>query len=123
MIIGPVKTLTIPAGANGSALTRVDLGRRYESCWIHSANSAGFAAGTTMKLRTSPKADIVETPLYELNSPQTEWSKTMPDSADGFNFVLTHLTGARYVKPYLSAVTDAAVTLSFMGVGRVNLGA
>jgi hypothetical protein len=123
MIIGPIVEVTIPLGADGSNLDAVDLGRRYESVMIMSEDSSGLAAGTTMKLRVSPRESIDPLPLYELNSPNTEYSKALPDSANGFAVVVTHLTGSRYVKPILSAVTDAAVTLKFMGVGRVNLGA
>jgi len=110
------KRFTIPNGATGVNVFRLDLGRPYGFHVIRIEDCTGFQAATTMSVKVAnddTPAQLMAT-LTEINEPGITWSKTMPTSG-AIQFVLTHAFGARYISFLLSQNSDGIINIDVYG--------
>lgn len=121
------KTFTIPSGATGSGVFRVDFDRPYAYFVIRIEDCGGFATNTTLSAQVANDDSPAQTmcDLYENNDPSTLWSKSVPVT-DGSTcqFLLTHAFGSRYIKFIASLNTTADVNIYVYGYDpAVSIGA
>lgn len=110
------KRFTIPSGATGSGVFRIDLARPYAYHVIRIENCAGFATNATLSVKAANDDSPAQTmcDVYENNDPSTLWSKSVPVTGT-CTFVLTHTFGARYLQFISSLATDADVHIDVYG--------
>lgn len=110
------KRFTIPSGATGSGVFRIDLVRPYAYHVIRIENCTGFATGATLSVKSANDDSPAQTmcDVYENNDPSTLWSKSVPVTGT-CTFVLTHTFGARYLQFISSLATDADVHIDVYG--------
>lgn len=107
---------TIPNGATGVNVFRLDLGRPYAFHVIRIEDCTGFQANTTISAKVAnddTPAQLMCT-LCEANEPSITWSKTMPTSG-AIEFMLTHAFGARYISFLLSQNSDGIINIDVYG--------
>lgn len=103
--ISPPFTFTIGIGADGSAVTPVDLEANYESVIVASANMSGIPAVTTLGAQVGFDATGTMYVLYDQNDPSTPWvsSGNLP-TAGTMAMELTLAKGVRRLRFILSQV-------------------
>lgn len=105
---------TIPNGANGSAITRLDMGKPYSYFVIRVENCSGFTSALTLKVANDDNPAQTLCDLYEVNDPSIKWSKT-PPTTGAIQFALTHAIGSRYLQFVTVSNTDAEVNIDVWG--------
>lgn len=106
-----VKTYTI---ANVATVgEQVDLGRPYAFILIMCANMTGIASGQ-LRLKGSPAEGIPLHDIYEQNTATLWGSGTLPTTGT-YSVFVTHAFGMRFLQPYLTANSDAALTFKIIG--------
>jgi hypothetical protein len=114
-----VGTFTIANGADGSAVTPIDLTRNYLYLLIVCEDDQYIAATTNLSAEVTYDDGDTPVPLYELNDPSTQWSKgALPTAGNGFAFVLTHALGAQEIRLILSNnASGGSVVFKIYGIG------
>jgi hypothetical protein len=112
------ETFTIPSGADGSAVTPVDLGQNYRLLGIYCADADGIPSGATLAAEVGLTAADSMADLYEQDDPSTVWGPSVPDTGTFF-FILTHAFGARRIRLVLSGNATADVTFTIYGFDAV----
>ena len=111
------KRFTITTGHNGTDVFRLDLGRPYAYLVIRIEDCSGFSSSASLSARVanddSPAQAMCD--LYELNDPNTIWSKSVPVTAVTCSFVLTHAFGARYIQFITSNNCEGTVNIDVYG--------
>lgn len=111
---------TIPNGATGASVFRIDLARPYAYHVIRIEDCTGFATNATISAQVANDDVPAQTmcDLYELNDPSTKWTKSVPTTG-AIQFTLTHAFGSRYIKFISSLNTDAIVNIDVYGYDPV----
>ncbi len=113
---GP-KTFTIADGADGSAVTPVDLEAGCKLIAITCADCQYVTAATNITAQVGFGASDGPFALYEQDDPGIEWSKGALPTTGTLAFLLTHATGARRLRLILSNNADGgAVVFSVWGL-------
>lgn len=107
---------TIPNGATGVNVFRLDLLRPYSFHIIRIEDCSGFQAGTTISAKVAnddTPAQLMCT-LCEANEPNITWSKDVPITGS-IQFILSHAFGARYISFLLNQNSDGIVNIDVYG--------
>jgi len=114
-----LKQFTIASGADGSAVSAVDLGGNYDLILIKCADCSHIAASTSLSAKVGFAEDDSLCSLYEQDDPSTEWSKGDLPTSGSLAFLLTHATGSRRLQLVLSnAASGGSVVFEILGLHR-----
>lgn len=108
------QTFTIPNGANGSAVTPVDLGAPYKIIVVRCEDAQYIPGATNMSADAGYAAADNMCTLYEENDPSTAWSKGALPTTGDFCFALTHSFGARRLRLILSNNSTGGDTVLYV---------
>lgn len=96
-------TFTIGSGADGSAVTPVDLGANYKVLIIRCEDCDNIQASTTISLQVGEGASDTVCDVYEVDDAGTKWeSGNMPTTAVTWRLVVTQAFAARRVRIIMS---------------------
>jgi hypothetical protein len=108
--IGSPQTFTIAAGANGSAVTAVDLGKPFKFILITCADCQYIPATTNLSAQVGYDENDGPFALYEQDDPATQWSIGSLPTNGTLAFVLTHAAGARRLRLVMSNNSNGGAT-------------
>ena len=120
IVMSDAVDFTIGIGADGSAVTPVDLGGNFEGILVACADMGGVQAATTMAAKVGFDAAGTMYDLYAQDDPSSAWvsSGNLPTSGT-MMAEFTLAKGVRRLQLILSQVTaGAAVTFSIRGWNR-----
>lgn len=105
---------TIPSGATGIGVERLDLGKPYSFFVIRVEDCSGFTSSLSAKVGNDDNPAQILCDLYEINDPSTKWTKT-PPTTGAIQFTLSHAFGTRYIQFVTGGNTDSEVNIDIWG--------
>ena len=111
-----VKTFTIAAAADGSAVAAVDLGSNYKIVTVKCEDCQYIQATTNISAQVGYTPGDTLCNLYDQDDPSTVWSKGALPTSGTLAFVLTHATDAHRLRLVLSkAASGGSVVFKVQG--------